>query len=117
MYIVYKSEMLHHIECLAKSVGNLCNGRYLPVEGGATNTYRKAMHLGSLTGIHLHMNFITREIEICPAEAEVFYSPHKMQGMWDGKRELVEEHDVKLLEARGGDPMNKCFQVSTNAME
>jgi hypothetical protein len=30
---------------------------------------------------------------------------------------LVEEFDVKLLQARGDDPMNKSFQVSADSTE
>jgi hypothetical protein len=30
---------------------------------------------------------------------------------------LVEERNIKLLEARGDDLMNKCFQVSANTKE
>jgi hypothetical protein len=109
--------MLHRIEYLAKSAGNLCNGRYLPVEGEETRAYGKGIHLGSLTGAHLQMNFITGEIETCPAETEVFCSPDKLQEMWDRKPVLVEEADVQLLEERGCDQMNKRFQGSTIAVE
>ena len=40
-----------------------------------------------------------------------------MQKVWDGKRELVEELNLKLLEARCRNPMKKCFQVSCNTVE
>ena len=56
-------------------------------------------------GIHLHKIFINHqyEIEICPAETEAFCSPHKLrQEMWNEKRELAEEPNGKVLEARGG---------------
>jgi hypothetical protein len=36
-----------------------------------------------------------------------------LQERRDGKRESVEEVNLEPLEARGGDPTNKCFQVST----
>jgi hypothetical protein len=34
-----------------------------------------------------------------------------------GRSESTEEHNVKLLEARGGDLTKKCFQVCINTAE
>ena len=33
------------------------------------------------------------------------------------KRKLVEETNLALLEVRGGDPMEECFQVNSNTLE
>ena len=37
--------------------------------------------------------------------------------MWDGIRELAEEVDLELLEARSNDPMHKVFQISAKPTE
>ena len=50
-------------------------------------------------------------------EPEVLGCVHKLQESWHGKSELVEDVDTELLEAWGGDPMNNCFQVSSNTVE
>jgi len=87
----------------------------------AEDTYSKRIHLGLLTGtgIHLDVNFFTRELGPSTAQPKAFCSAHKLLEMWDGKRELmlIEEQDLKLLEARGGQPINNCFQVGVNALE
>jgi hypothetical protein len=52
---------------------------------------------------------IVNEFEVGTVEAEVLCCVHKLQETWDRKRRLVEEFNLKLLDARGGDPMNKRF--------
>jgi len=83
----------------------------------AEDTYLKGIFLDLLIGIHLHMYFVSGEIESSTAKPEVFDSAHKLQEMWNGKRELVEKRDLELLEVRGGGPMNNRFQVSANALK
>jgi hypothetical protein len=68
-------------------------------------------------GIHLHINYVVRELKFGKPEPEVLCCVHELQETWDGNRELIEEPNFKLLEARGGDPMNKCFQESSNTSE
>jgi hypothetical protein len=116
MFLVFKGEMLHRGEHLAKRIENLCDGRNLPVEVPAEDIYIKGMHLGP-TGIHPHRDSLRVELEGGTVEPEVLCCVHKLQETWDGKHELVEEEDFKLLKARCGDPTNKCLQVSANTLE
>jgi hypothetical protein len=37
--------------------------------------------------------------------------------MWNGKRELLEESNSQVFEARSCDPTNNRFQISANASE
>ena len=60
------------------------------------------------------MNVLAVEPEFCAVEPEVLCCVHALHETWDRKRELVEEVNLELLEARSGDPMNKCFQVGAN---
>jgi hypothetical protein len=77
----------------------------------------KSIHLGLLMRIHLHSNVLVVKLELGTLEREALDCVHKLQETRDGIRELVEKPDVKLLEARGGDPMDKCFQVRSNTSE
>jgi hypothetical protein len=43
----------HRRKYLAERIGNLSHGRYLPVKVPAIDTYRKSIHLGLLTGVHV----------------------------------------------------------------
>jgi hypothetical protein len=63
--------------------------------------------------IHLHVNALARKLEYGTLEREALDCVQKLQET----RELVENPDFKLLEAGSGDPMNKCFQVSSNTLE
>jgi hypothetical protein len=63
-------------------------------------------------GIRCHIDLVTGEMELGVAEPV-----HKLQEMWDGKRELLEEENLEPLEARGGHPTNNRFQISVNALE
>jgi hypothetical protein len=74
------------------------------------------MHLGP-TGIYRHKDSLRVKIEFGLVKPEVLCCVHNLQETWGGKCELAEEVNFKLLEARGGDPMNKCFQVSANTKE
>ena len=115
MNFVFKSEMLHRREHLAERIGNLCHGRYLPVEVPAVDPYGKGIHL--VPTIDQRINSLQGEHKSGTVKPEVLCCVHKLQEASDGKRELVEEANIKLLEARGGDPMNKCFQVTANTLE
>src|SRR6266403_255910 len=119
MFIEFESETLHRGEHLAERIENLCNGRYLPVEMTAEDTYSKGIYLCLLssTGIHLHVYFLTRKLGRSAAQPKAFCSAHKLFEMWDRKRELIEEQDLKLLKARGRHSMNNSFQVSADALE
>jgi len=46
MYLMFKNEMFHRSGYLAERIGNLCHGRYLPVEVPAFDDYASDMHLG-----------------------------------------------------------------------
>jgi hypothetical protein len=46
MELVFKSEVLHRREDMPKLIGNLCHGRYLPVEVPAINLYSKGIRVG-----------------------------------------------------------------------
>src|SRR6266852_6816097 len=116
MYLVEKNEALHRGEHLAKRVANLCRGGYLPVEVPAINPYKKGIRVG-FTGSHPHINFLVLEHDIGSVEPEVLRCVHKLWEMWNGKRELLEEPNLQFFEARGRDPRNNRFQVSTNASE
>jgi hypothetical protein len=121
MYFVYEGKMLHRRESLAKRIENLRHGRYLPVKVPTVDTYVKGiclvLVLGLLTGIDLHINMIVKELEPAVAEPEVLCRVHELHEVRDGKGELLEEEDLELLEARGRDPTNNCFHVSTDASE
>jgi hypothetical protein len=88
-------------------MGNLCHGRYLPVEVPADDSYGKSIHPGISAGIHIHINSPPGELEFSTPEPQVLCCVHKPQEMWDGKRELVEEVNFKFSEARGADLTNK----------
>jgi len=116
MYPALKAEMFHGRKHLAERIGNLCHGGDSPVKVTAFDDYAKGIHLLPM-GIDRHINFLVRETESGTVESEVLCSVHKLQKAWDGKRQLVEEVDLELLEARGGDPKNNRFQVSTNTVK
>jgi hypothetical protein len=117
MYRVFESEILHRGEDLAERIGNLCHRRYLPVEVPALDVYDEGIHDGLFLGIDVYIDSLVIEPEFATVEPEVLCCVDKPQETWDGKPELVKELDLELLEARGGDPMNKCFQVSANTAE
>jgi hypothetical protein len=62
-------------------------------------------------------NVVAKELELATAEPEVLCCVHKLQEKWDGKGEVLEEQNFELLEARGGDPTNKRFQVGGDTSE
>jgi hypothetical protein len=109
--------MLHRREHFAERIGKLYHGRNLPVEVPAEDKYAKGIHLGLTPGEDSHTNVLVIEIEYGTVEPEVLCCVHKLQETWDRKCELVEEVDIKPLEARGGDPTNECLQVSDNTTE
>jgi hypothetical protein len=77
---------------------------------------RKGIRVG-LTEKHLNIKFLVPERDHGIVEPQVFYSVHKLRETWNGKRELLEESEVQVFEARGRDPKNNRFQVSANASE
>ena len=81
------------------------------------DTDGKGVHLCLLTRIHLRNSVIVGKLEFGTLEREILCCVHKLQQTRDGKRELVEKENSQLLETRGGDPMNKCFQVRPNTSE
>lgn len=95
----------------------MSHGRYLPVKVPAVDIYRKSIHLGLLTGVHIHDNVVVKELELATAEPEVLCCVHKLQEKWDGIGKVLEEQNFELLEARGGHPTNKRFQVGSNTSE
>jgi hypothetical protein len=115
MYLVFKSQVPHRRECLAKRIGNLFHGRYLPVEVPAINPYKRGLHLGP-TGNHPHINFLVPEHDPDSFEHEVLCC-HKLGETWNGKRELLVESNLQAFEARGRDSTKNRFQVSANASE
>ncbi|KAF8469433.1 hypothetical protein DFH94DRAFT_773868 [Russula ochroleuca] len=117
MCLVFENEMLHRRKYLTERIENLGHGRYLPVEVPAVDTCGKDIRLGLLAGIETHVNVFTGEPETSTVGLEVLCCVHKLQEPWNGKRELLEERNEDLLEARGGDSTNNCFQVSTNSLE
>ena len=117
MCLVFKSEMLHRREHSAERIGNLSHGRYLPVEVLAVDIYRKGILLGLPTGIDLQINLPREELEFGALEPEILCCVHQLHETWDRKPVLVEEANVELLEARGGDLTNECFQVGVNTSE
>src|SRR6266849_9155176 len=116
MWLVIESEVLYQREYLAKRIGNLCDGRYLPVEVAALYAYTEGIRFG-LTAKHQHINKLALEHDLGFVEPEVLYCVHKLRETWKGKRELLEELNLQNFEARGRDPTNNRFQVSTNASE
>jgi hypothetical protein len=117
MQLVFKSEILHRREYLAEKIGNQYHRNYPPVEVAAIDIYGKRIRLGFPQGTDLHINSLIIEPKICPLELEVLWCAHKLQETWDGKHGPMEEFNFGLLEARSCDPINKCFQVSTNTTE
>ena len=112
MYAVSKSEMLNHRERRANQTRNLCRGRYLPVEAIAVGS-DGCIHLG----LHLHNNVLVTELESGTLESEVPCCVQKLQESWHRKRELIEEVNLKLLEARGGVPMKNYTQVCSSTLK
>jgi hypothetical protein len=117
MFPVFKSEVLHCREHWADYIEYLCHGRYLPVEVTAVNNDTKIIHGGLFMRIHLNANVLVRELEFGSLESEVICCAHKVQKVWDGKRELVEDLNLELLEARCRNSIKKFFQVSCNTFE
>src|SRR6267154_4494534 len=119
MDIVFKSEVLHCSENLAKCIANLCCGRYLPVKVRGINPYRKGIRgVGvDLREKHPHYNLLVVEPDHGIVEPEVLCCVDKLRQTWNGKRELLEEYNLQKFETRGRDPTNQRFQVSANASE
>src|SRR6267154_1852125 len=105
MNIVRKGETLHRGKYFAKCIENLGHGGYLPVEVPAVDNYVKASlwHIG-LRGTDHHVNSLAFKLELGTVESEVFCSPHELQELWNGKRELLGVPNLENLEARSGDP-------------
>jgi hypothetical protein len=117
VFFVFENKIFHRGEHLAGKIENLRHGRDLPVEVPGVDPYKKGMRpkcISLLTGIDIHIDSLPREPEYGTLKRGVFCCVRKLQEMWDGKRELVEKLNLDLLEARGGDLMNKCFQVNVN---
>src|SRR6266849_1661971 len=113
MYLVFKSEVLHRREHLGKRIENLCHGRYLPVEVPAINPYTK----GKRARPYQNCNSLGLEHNLDIVEPEVLCCVHKLWETWNGERELLEESNMQVFEARGRDPTNNRFQISANASE
>jgi len=116
MDLVSKSEALHRREHLANRIANLCRGRHLPVKVPAINRYKEGIPVGP-TERHQYMDFLALELDHGIVEPEVLCCVHKLRETWNGKRELLEEQNLQVFEARGRDPTNNRFQVSANAFE
>jgi hypothetical protein len=116
MFLVLKGEMLHRREHSAERAGNLYHERYLLVKVQAVKKYAKGIHLGP-TGIDSHTNVILKEPEYDTVAPKILCCVYELQETRDRNCELAEKVNIELLEARGGDPMSKCFQVSTNTTE
>ena len=117
MCLVFKSEMFHRRKHSAERIGNLCHGRYLAVEVLAVDTYRKGILLGLPTGIDLQIYLPREKLEFGTLETKVLCCVHQLHKTWEREPVLVEEANMELLEARGGDLANKCFQVGANTPE
>lgn len=81
----------------------------------AADSYRKGIRLADIglrMGIDLYIDRQRNRIW-----RSGFCCFHQLQEIWDRKRALVEKVNFKLLEAGGGDPMNKCVQISANTQE
>ena len=108
---MFKSEVLHRREHLAER--NLCCKSYLPVEVQAAGVYGKGGNLCFPMGISFHIDYHVRELEFNTVEPEVLCCVHKLLETRNGNRELFEEEpDLEVLEARGDNMMDNCFQVS-----
>src|SRR6266699_1909889 len=100
MIFVRKSEMIHRGEYLAKHIEYLGHGGYLPVEVPAVDIHGKGIHWHiGLSGIELHVNSLSGKAELGMVKPEVFCSPHELQELWDGKRELLGVVNSDILEA------------------
>jgi hypothetical protein len=99
-------------------IGNLCHGRYLPVEVPAINYYSKGIrYVVGAKEKRLHPNLIVFESDDGIVGPKVFRCIHELRETWNGKRELLEKPNLQVFEARGRDPTNNRFQVSANASE
>jgi hypothetical protein len=110
---MFERKMLHCRGCVIK---NLSHGSYLPVEVPAANIYSKGTPFG-LAVIEIHTNRLPKELEFGMVEPEVPCYVHKSQETWNKKCGLVEKHNDEGLEARGADPMDKCFHENVIALE
>jgi hypothetical protein len=113
MLVAFKSEVFHRRECLTRRIEYSCHQTCLLAEVLATGTNGKGIHLG-LSRIHLHINSMRteRKEEYGTVEPEVLCCIHKVQETWNYARACPGEANDELLEARGGDPTNKPFQVT-----
>jgi hypothetical protein len=88
----------------------MAHGGYLPVEVPAIDIYGNGIHWRiGLRGIDLHVNSHAFEVELGMVELEVFSSPHELQELWNGNRELLGVANLENLEARSGDPAKNHF--------
>ena len=73
MCAVSKNEKTHRRERhgRAEGIGNLCGGRYLPVEVMVVKSDGKDIRLGLLMEIHLHNNILISQLEFGTLEPEV----------------------------------------------
>jgi hypothetical protein len=117
MYVVFKNQMVHRRKHLAERVGNLCHGRYLPVEMPAEDNYADGKCPGLPMEKDHHIDSLVGESESGTVEPDVFCRVNKLLETRDGKCELVEEFKLKLLEARSGNPTDKCIQIGASTME
>jgi hypothetical protein len=117
VYLLFESEMLHHIEYLTERIENLGHGRYLPVKMPVVETYGKNIRLVFLARIELCAKSVAGKLEPGTVEPEVFCCVHKLHKMWNVKRGLLEELNAERLEARGGDLTDNRFQVSATTLE
>jgi hypothetical protein len=78
MYLVFEGEIFHRREYLAERIENLSHERYLPDKALAIDIYRKSIHLGHLTGVHLRCNILAWEQEFGTDEPEVLYCVYKL---------------------------------------
>ena len=77
--------------------------------------YGKGNRIGPLLGIEKHLN-PARKFELSTVEPEGLCYVHKLPKVWNRKRGGGESN-AELLEARGGNPTDNGFQVSTTTSE
>ena len=63
------------------------------------------------------MSVLVLEQDLGIVEPEVLCRVRKLHETWNGKRELLEESNSQVFEARGRDSTKNRFQVSANASE
>src|SRR5712691_4224791 len=98
---------------------NVRCGRHLFVEGrvGYPQVDLEGVYRVPLAGTHIHKNISICEPEPGTVEPEVLFWDHGLQEAWNGNVGLIEEHELELLEQRGGHSRENCFQVGANPSE